>query len=337
MRRLGYFIPVFIVLVILAIITIIYAPRPRQSITAQMPTPTAMVTTCKNTLLMTSTPQTGTGFGSPYRLLNDRIIYQENGRQLTQVSFDGIRKPLVVSDTSISEYILAPDRQSIIYVSNQNEITKLNLKDGVEVPLNKGFEVEGRIRITRFLSATPFNEEGNRIFYEQGGNVYSIYANELNQPVRIITNDFNLGAARLSPDGRYLVFFAASKGTKTYHLYSVPTDGSSSPIILTDENLTSDDVSGGWISADSQSVIFHARKSDGEWNAYRVPIDASRASEQFDATFSPERFVEAQNAILISASRSFDQDVGFTRKADTEYLQAPAFGIRLFPENNCSI
>ncbi len=133
--------------------------------------------------------------------------------------------------------------------------------------------------ITSSLLITP---DSTRAVYAWQAGLYSARLDGSSGPV--LLDPQGAFGLHVSADGSRAVYLAYREGVT--ELYSVPTDGSASPIQLNATLLPGEDVSLSFVSPDGSWVLYTAGLS-GSQSLYRVPIDGSASAIRLNRALGP--------------------------------------------------
>ncbi|MSR62938.1 MAG: hypothetical protein EXS08_10890 [Planctomycetes bacterium] len=157
--------------------------------------------------------------------------------------------------------------------------------------------------VTDFL----LSPDGTRVVYradEAADNVYELFSGpldgssptvKLNDPLPPWANVGGVGINVFGAGGGWdyavsstghTVFLVDQNTNNLDELYSVPTDGSASPVRLNGPNVTGSGVMNFWILPGGTSVLYRADEGD-TGNLYRVPIDGSAPATLIAPNFEP--------------------------------------------------
>ncbi len=127
---------------------------------------------------------------------------------------------------------------------------------------------------------------------------------------------------QVAASGR-VVYLADQTTNNVEELYSVPVDGSASPVRLNGNLIAGGQVRTFWISASGQFVVYLADQLvDGQFRLFRVPIDGSAPATTFtpnhvvNGYLGPKAWLSADGATAVFTRPTFDGEALYSVPTD---------------------
>jgi len=249
-----------------------------------------------------------------------RVVYSatqeaSNKPELFGAPSDGSAPPVKLNHAlpnggftpGVREHVLSPSGAHVAYrITGGAGIVALhaNRVDGTTsaTPLSlPGHTLEFSTPVgTRYEFA--FDASDLRLYYRQGPDLYSVpraggTAQKLNQT---FTGNGSLGypyftpgiteepkTFEAAPDGQRVVYSADDSGLGLYELYSVPSDGSAAPVLVSGPITAGGDVVRFEISAAGERVVYYAdAEVDQRFELFSVPLDGSTPAVRLSLPFA---------------------------------------------------
>jgi hypothetical protein len=251
-----------------------------------------------------------------------RVVYLVDQRwdevfELYSVPLDGRGSPvrlsrILAAGQNVTHFQISPDSSRVVFRADSwvdDDFFHLH-----SVPLDGS---ENQTILTSYYldvaSDFQISPDSSRVVFRADDNadgivqLYSVWLNGSEDPVKLNGilaggGDVDVGF-QVSPDSSRVVYLSDQETNDVHELYSVPLDGSGSPVKLNGSLVLWGDVLSFQISADSSRVVYRAdQDTDGVVELYSRPLDGSGSPVKLNGSLVGGGSV--QSAFQISADSS---------------------------------
>lgn len=234
-------------------------------------------------------------------LAGNRIVYRadQDARDVVELysaTLDGSGPvvklhPALAGGSDVLSFVVSPDGARIVYVADQDADEDYSLfsvpADGSAAPVELAEDLDYQAR----QEQPQITSDGSRVVFRLFGYVLRSVAIDGSTPPTTVWQFVD--AYELAPDGSHAVF--VDDGFRVAHVYSVPLDGSASPVPLSFGEQA--EVVALRIAPDGARAVYTAwgtaGSTSGPRELFSVPTDGSASRVRLSAALSSGRNVES--------------------------------------------